>query len=186
MHRRTTVASVLVMAMLGTSLAEAGRAQEPPGATVASALTEGARVRLLWSTANARVSGVVVGVDGTVVTIAPDGGLPLKIPLRSVTKMDVSLGAKRNTLKGLAIGVLSGIAMGFAVSLDPETCNYPESTSFCSRGEAVGGFTLVFGGIGAAVGAMIWTERWAPISVGLRTSGEAKGRAAEVAVAVRF
>ena len=45
MHGRTTVEAVLVLAMLGTSLAETGRAQEPPGATVASALTEGARVR---------------------------------------------------------------------------------------------------------------------------------------------
>jgi hypothetical protein len=159
--------------------------QETPGETVASALTEGTRVRVLWTTVRTRVSGIVVAADETTITLAPDGGLPLKIPLRSMAEVEVSLGTKGNTLKGLAIGVLGGIASGFAVSVDPENCG-PESTSFCSRGEAVGAFAVVLGGIGAAVGWVIRTERWAPISVGFRTSGGAKGRATEVAMAIRF
>jgi hypothetical protein len=53
-----------------------GAGQETPGETVASALTEGTRVRVLWTTVRTRVSGIVVAADETTITLAPDGGLP--------------------------------------------------------------------------------------------------------------
>jgi hypothetical protein len=140
---------------------------------------------VLSTAVQARVRGVVVAVDETVLTLAPEGGPPLKVPLRSLTRMDVSLGQRRNTLQGLGIGVLSGIAMGLAFSVDPENCG-PDTTNFCSRGEAIAGGTLVLGALGTGIGALIKSERWAPISVGLQSPGVARGRAVGVAVAIRF
>lgn len=148
-------------------------------------LTVGTRVRVLSTTVHARIRGVVVAVDETVITLAPEGGLPLKLPLRSITEMDVSLGTKRNALWGLAIGVLSGIAFGLVLPVDPENCG-PETTNFCARSHAIAGGTLLPGPLGIGIGALIKSDRWAPISVGLRTSGAATGPAVEVAVAVRF
>jgi len=180
-----SLARVISVFVLVFSSATIAAGQEPPGATVASTVTVGTRVRVLSTTMEARVRGVVVAVDETVITLALEGGLPLKVPLRSITEMDVSLGTKRNTLKGLAIGGLSGIALGFAFPVDPENCG-PGSTNLCSRREGIVGGTFLFGALGTGIGALIKSQRWAPISVGLRPSGGAKRPAVEVAVAVRF
>jgi hypothetical protein len=161
-------------------------AQEPTGVSLASTLAVGTRVRVLSTTVQTRVPGVVVAVDETVLTLAPEGGLPLKIPVGSITGLDVSLGRKRNWLKGLGIGVLSGVALGLAPSVDPMDCG-PESLNFCSRGEAITGFTLLFGGLGTGIGALIKSDRWAPLTVGLRPSGVANRRpSVEVAATVQF
>ena len=174
----------VVAVLLGSATSVAG--QEPAVASVVSTLTPGTRVRVLTTIVQSRVRGVVVAVDDTVLTLAPEGGLPLKVSLLSITQMDVSLGQRRNTLKGLAIGVLSGIALGFAMPVDPETCYSQNTTSFCSRRDAIGGGTVLLGGLGTVIGALIKTDRWAPISVGLRSAATTRGRALEVALALRF
>ncbi len=182
MMRFLRVLSVVTLLFGSATL---GAAQEPPEASLASMLAVGTRVRVLSTAVQTRLRGVVVAVDETVLTLVPDGGLPLKIPLRSVTGMDVSLGQKSNWLKGLGIGVLSGVALGFAFPVDRQDCG-PEAPNFCSRGEAIAGSTIVFGALGAGIGAFIKSDRWAPISVGLQTQGAARGRAVAVAAAVQF
>ena len=48
--------------------------------------------------------------------------------------------------------------------MDSVACKYDDEY-FCSRGEAVAGGAIGFGLIGAGVGALVKTERWAPVAL---------------------
>jgi hypothetical protein len=87
------------------------------------------------------------------------------VPVTSLTRLEVSLSRKRHTLKGAIIGAAIGVGLGFAFKVDPQECNSAGSSTFCSRGEAVAGGTLVGVGIGALVGALVRTDRWTPIDL---------------------
>ncbi len=177
-----------VVVGLATLLAGAASAagQTPSAAVTLSTLAPGSRIRVTSTSVQARVRGLVVAVDDTVLTLAPEGGMPLKVPFASITDMDVSLGQRRNTLKGLGVGVLTGIAIGYAFPVDPERCYSKDSASFCSRGDAIGGSTLFFGGLGTIIGALIKTDRWAPLGVGLRSAATSRGRAPMGELVLRF
>jgi hypothetical protein len=179
--RNVRVALSLVPVLL-TGLAAA---QEPPPGSPASVLTVGSRIRVVSTAVSARLEGAVVAVDETQLTLAPDGGTPLKLPLQSVTRMEVSLGRKRNPLWGMLIGGLAFAALGAAAPVDPNDCG-ENSDNLCSRGEAIGGLALVGAGLGAGVGALIKTERWAPIAVGGPRVGRRGTRAIGIGVAIRF
>jgi hypothetical protein len=162
-------------------------AQELTRPSPASTVTAGTRVRVLSTTVLGRVRGVVTATDETDLTLIPEGGGPLKLPLGSITGMDVSLGRKRNWLKGLGIGVAAGAALGFAMPVDPDFCG-AWSDSFCSRGEAVAASAGAYGLIGAGIGALIKTDRWVPISLGVGRppKGASKGRAVQATATLQF
>jgi hypothetical protein len=162
-------------------------AQEPVELSLASTVAPGTRVRVV-STSVQAVSGVVMAADETAITLVREDGPPLKVPMRSIVGMDMSIGRKRQWLTGLAIGAVTGVAMGFAVPVEPEYCGYySNSNSYCSRGGAVAGSVLGLGLLGTGIGALIKTDRWAPIvSPGASTRGAARGRSVQAGVAVQF
>ena len=130
-----------------------------PGSNALSLLTVGSRVRVRPRTLRDKVSGKVVALDNNVLTLDGVGG-PLKVSVDSIEDLELSLGRKRHWLKGLVAGALAGAGLGFAYPVDPQDCHRASSENFCSRGEAVGGAAMVFGGIGAGIGALVRTERW--------------------------
>lgn len=178
-------APVLWTAVLTLGLSAAGLAQERPGRPSDIPLTVGSRVRLLTNTIRDQVHGVVVAVDGEALTVAPEAATPLKLSFDSITALDVRVGQKRNTLKGLGIGLLAGVALGLAMPVDANDCG-EESSNFCSRGEALGGATILFGGLGAGIGALVKSDRWAPVVLDVRRPASARGPAVGVALTVSF
>ncbi len=158
---------------------------QTPSTNPAAVLTPGTRVRVISTVVPRRVPGLLSEVTESMVTIIPDGSMPIRIPTGSITSIEVSLGRRRNVLQGVAIGVATGIALGFAFPVDADTCG-PDSANFCSRGEAIGGSIMVFGGLGTAIGAIVTSERWAPMSLGVRTTTAAGRPAAMMVLSVRF
>jgi hypothetical protein len=143
--------------------ATAAAAQEP-AASPNSPLAVGYRVRVHSTTAPGRIAGAIAAVDDEFLTVVPDGSFPAKIPRASITAIDASRGRKRNWLKGLGFGVALGVGVGFAFEVDSANCG-PETVYFCSRGEALGTSTFLFGAIGAVAGAFITSERWTTIDL---------------------
>ena len=150
-------------AILAFALAAPAVAQEPTTAPV-SLLTTGQRVRVRSATEPRTVIGGVSAVDVESLTLIPDGLPPLTIPARSITSVETTQGRKRSWRQGLLVGLAVGVGLGFAFPVDAANCG-PETPNFCSRGEALAGSTVLFTGVGAAVGGFIKNERWTPVDV---------------------
>ena len=146
-------------------------AQDAPPPALISALTAGTRVRVkatelsvsgrglvMKDESGMRRIGAVESTSVTELTLLDASGDRLRIPLVAITEVDVSAGKKRQFLGGLAIGAGIGLASGLLVPVDP-TCD-EHSQGFCSRGAAVGGLALGFGGMFGAIGAATKTDRW--------------------------
>jgi hypothetical protein len=90
-----------------------------------------------------------------------------------VTRLEIVAGKKRQWLPGLLLGAVLGVAMGFAVPVDPVACQVDANYS-CSRGDAVGllGGTLAVAGAG--IGALVHKDVWTP--VGIDALGPPPGR----------
>src|SRR5262245_10017520 len=155
--RRATLAIVVVLA-----LATVAAAQTPAPSSLASSLTIGQRVRVHSNAEPRFIIGGVSAVDDEFLTVVPDGWSPVKISARQIASVDASRGRKRNWLKGLVVGLAIGVGTGFAFDVDPADCG-PDTVYYCSRGEALAAGTIVFGAIGASIGAFITSERWTPI-----------------------
>ena len=173
---------VVVLGVVLCVWASGAFAQEPAQSQV-STLTVGSRVRVTSSLLQKPVPGVVEGLDDAVLTLRPDGGGVIKVSLASVSRVDVSLGRKRNVVQGLAVGGIAGFLLSFAMPVDPNACG-SDDPNFCSRGEAFVGVGLAMAGIGAAVGALIKRERWTRITIA--PSMPAGPGSARLALAVRF
>ena len=159
MNVRTATLAIAVVLALATVAA----AQTPAPSDLASSLTIGQRVRVHSNAEPRFIIGGVSAVDDEFLTVVPDGRSSVKISAREIASVDASRGRKRNWLKGLVVGLAIGVGVGFASEVDPADCG-PDTVYFCSRGEALAAGTIVFGGIGAGVGAFIKSERWTPIS----------------------
>src|SRR6266487_806378 len=101
--------------------------------------------------------------------------------------MDMSIGRKRRWREGLVIGALTGVAAGFTTHVDPTYCPALYSDNACSRGAAVASSMFGLGLLGTGIGALIKTERWAPIvGLGAPTRGTARGRSVQAGAAIQF
>jgi hypothetical protein len=153
-------------------------------------LAIGSRVRITSTALQGRPKGLVVALDESVVTLATDGGLPVKIPLASITALETSLGRKRNWLKGAAIGAVGGLIVGLAAPVDPNDllCGSSSySTNFCSRGEAVATSSLGGAVLGAGIGALIRSDRWSAVTLTVaRPQGRYGQSALRLVATVRF
>jgi hypothetical protein len=124
---------------------------------------------------------------------SPFGGGTMVIPRASVTSLQMAMGKHGHALWGMLIGAAAFAALGATVTVDPNDCG-PDSTAFCSRGEAIGGFALVGAGVGALIGVAVKHERWqnvsvevlAPRSRAMRSVPSGRGGAVAVHVALRF
>lgn len=176
----------LVLVLSATLLVpSAVAAQGQP--SLASALSIGSRVRFTSTSVQTPLKGTVVGLDDRSLTVAPEAGPPLTIPLPELARLDVGRGHKRHWLRGLGAGLLVGLALGLTFPVDPDDCD-ADSANFCSRGEALLGSTLVFGTVGVGVGGLVRSEQWAPVTLGMtpRPSSAGQPRGFRLAVQLRF
>jgi hypothetical protein len=113
----------------------------------------------------------------------------LAVPIASITRFDIVMEKKRNTLKGLIVGGLSGaLTEPFVSRVDSKDCS--ASSNYCSHAEAVGYGALGGGVVGALVGYLIKTDRWSPVALdALRRPGAPASRDGggfSFSIAVRF
>jgi hypothetical protein len=153
-----------------TSLAVAGRPDDTQS-VLPPEVQLGSRVRLRTSDVPAGVEGLVVALDDRVLTIAADKGVPVKVPVTSLTSLQVGSGKKRNALKGFIIGAAVGL-LGYALD---------------DQREESGGLWLGSPLLGAGIGALVKTDRWHDVPV--RSSTGRMGTSthpAAVTVTLRF
>ncbi len=167
------------------TLAAGAWAQEPGGTALSPVVGIGNRVRLESSAVRGHMQGLVVGLDDEVLTLAADNGVPIKVPARSITSLEVSLGRRRHALEGLGIGLAGGLLFGLVAPVDKWDCG-DRSPNFCSRGQAIGGSTFGFGLIGAGVGALIRTDRWGVVPLHAPGPQAQDGFSGGLAIAFRF
>jgi hypothetical protein len=174
---RPLSAAVVAVVMAGTALADESRPAN-------SVLSVGSRVRLRSTAFGGEVEGLVAAVDEQALTLAAGDRAALKVPLASILGAETSIGHRRHTLVGLGAGVLGGLLLGLAAQVDPNNCG-AFSNSFCSRGDALRGGAVGGGLIGAGIGALIKSDRWAPVQIGgTSATGERSGFG--VRIAFRF
>ncbi len=160
--------SLLAAALLGP-LATPALAQEPPPPPVLR-LPMGAQVRLRTVAAPGDwLRGTLVGADSEGVGLIPENAPPLsgselRLPRETISRLEIVTGRKRQWLVGLLVGAASGLALSFAVDVDPERCEFDDNY-YCSRGEAIAYGTASFGAIGAGVGALVKKDVWTPIAL---------------------
>jgi len=177
-------ALLLAAGLAGVFAAAAGAQDEPPTLE----LPVGVRVRIRTQSAPGDwIRGVLAGADSRSVALVPEGAPPigpnqLRLPRESVTRLEIVTGTERHWLRGLVIGAALGVAMGFAIDVDPERCEFDDNYA-CSRGEAValvGGTSAV---IGASIGALFKKDVWTP--VGLDALGPPPARVGRVGLGLR-
>jgi len=149
-------------------LGGAGAAAQDP----APPLPDGARVRVV-TTGREGAEGILLRADEHRITLAVAArdrySWPSEVTLQvdPTTRVQLHQGEKRHALLGAVVGSASFALLGATFTVDPGTCNNADSTTFCSRGQAVGASALVGAGIGALVGHFVKTERWsAPVRLG--------------------
>jgi hypothetical protein len=109
------------------------------------------------------VIGTVVDVALNTLIVLSERDEVLAYHSHDLRKIEVSQGEKRKTLLGLGVGFGVGLAAGFVI------CNADKDANTCgSEADLLGDMTAAAvlltaamgAGIGAAVGALIKTERW--------------------------
>jgi hypothetical protein len=103
------------------------------------------------------VTGGVTKLSYDTLVILPEGnGSALTFYRSDLRKIEVSQGKKKSyTLIGLASGVAVGVGVGLAACSGGNCNGDYDGTAAVTALSAV-----VFGGLGAGVGALIKTERW--------------------------
>ena len=161
MRRSHMAACLAVTGMLAVPLSV--RAQEQ-ARTLSSVVMVGSRVRLHSSAMPGQIRGLVAALDQNTVTVATDGGVPVKVPLASLISLDASLGRHRKTLKGLAIGTGLGLALGAIWTVDPDDCG-DYSENYCTRGDALATNAAGGAAMGAIIGFFIKRDRWSSVTL---------------------
>jgi hypothetical protein len=180
--KKRALVIVLPLSLMGAALF----ADDQPQA--GSPLKPGDRIRVWASTIPTGAVGEVVNAEPDVLRIRlPDRPEPIDVPVTAVTRLQRSLGTRRNTGKGALIGGLVGAAAGaafVAVASGSEGCE-----------GSCGGWALIFGALGGGAGAIVGTgvgalqktDRWETMPagrVGVRVVPVRQG--AGVALSVRF
>ncbi|MFN2636098.1 MAG: hypothetical protein ABR585_03645 [Gemmatimonadaceae bacterium] len=135
-------------------------------------LTEGTRARLVSSSLQKdhQIVKIISADNDTVVFRSDAYPVTRSLALSEIERIDVSSGLHRQTTRGLAIGLMSGVIGGAIIG----AATYTPCEGWCflepsSRGAsaALGGGVLgVLGGVtGALIGAFHQTESWKPLTV---------------------
>ena len=191
-HRATIALAFLAIIMpAGTSLL----AQS----TAPVAVGERVRITTPSQRGGYRYVGSVVGVQGDSVLLQTrDLAAPRSVAIGDITALDVSLGERGNTRRGLLYGSVIGAGLGAALAA--ATYKKPEcagATWFCGdaapnrTGDAVAGGIL--GALTGVVVGGLWgathpSERWVRRSLGggTRVGVASMGRGTAVTVSARF
>ncbi|HET9002397.1 MAG TPA: hypothetical protein VFN39_00225 [Gemmatimonadaceae bacterium] len=191
--RRATIALALLALTISTSASL--RAQATAPASV------GERVRITTPTQRGgyRYVGSVVGVQGDSLLLqTKEMAGPRSVAIGDITALDVSLGKRGNTRRGLLYGSVIGAGLGAALAA--ATYQKPDcagATWFCGdatpnrTGDAVAGGIL--GALTGVVVGGLWgathpSERWVRRSLGsaARVGVAPSGRGFGVRLATRF
>jgi len=146
--------------------AVAQAASEPP----VIQLPVGARVRLRVAASPERwVNGSLTDADSGSLALLPEGAPPfagreLRLRRESVSQLEIATRRKRQWLAGLVVGAAVGVALGFAVDVDPVQCEF-DSDYACSRGEAIALVGVGTAALGAGVGALVKKDVWMPVAL---------------------
>ena len=177
LHRRVggLVGGFLLLAALATA------DETPP-------LEAGARVRVVVSSGQGRLTGGLLAVDNERLTLQIENEkTPRVLPRAEVTALAVSAGRRsrgRGALLGAGVGVVVGAVIGFAGGDDP---NVDEGGLTASENAVEG--AGIFGAIGALIGLAIPPgERWKEVPLDrVRVSLlPVRGRGVRVSVVVPF
>jgi hypothetical protein len=140
-----------------------------------------------------RIEGWLVGSDEKSLMLALPSAHPLappvrlKVPLRSVGRVELWTGRKHHLWIGALIGAVLIGATGFGEPIHPESCQMPGSSEFCSRGEAVAISALAGAFLGGTVGFLVKQDQWSPVvPEALVGPPRRESRGLAVGVTVRF
>ncbi len=156
---------VLTLVLVGSlAVGPVAYAQQPPPASPLSAY-KGREARVASTlSGGATARGILLDLDATSVTVLFPEGREQKIPIESITHMELALGKKRHVWQGALVGAIAiGLGGGLTEDINPQTCSAENNP--CSRGEAVAIDAAAGALIGALVGALIKTTRWSPVAV---------------------
>ncbi len=180
MIRRPSLSSFVVAAVF-TGIASQTAAQTPAN------LASGSRVRLVATGVSSRpLIGTILKGDATTIEIQKIGQKgPIVVRRDAITKLEVCLG-RRSRGRGAGIGALLGFGIGVIPAFVPESEEPCGSNEFFCRTTPSGqrvqativthrAVGMVFGAIGAGVGALIGAalppgEKWRAVPTGLRVS----------------
>jgi hypothetical protein len=192
---------VLCHALLGVVLVqspEPGKATEgesPPARREAAA--GGVRVRVTTARgrkAEGSIRGTLVALNDDLMTVLIDegrGSAPLQIPIRTVSKVEVSRGRKGHALVGAIAGLLGGAAVGVAFAPAGGSAGCTVDRPYCGESLTPGAALAAAAvglPLGALVGHLIRTEQWSPVDVHALeiTVHPVSGATLGAAVTIRF
>jgi hypothetical protein len=180
----TRTSAFAIFILLTATAATAGAQEVGETSSLPSVIDVGSRVRVRSSMLGGQARGVVVAKDENMLTLSTEGG-PLKIPVRSVTSLDTSLGRKRRIWEGLAMGLVVGALVGLGDKVNPDYCD-TLSEYYCSRSEAIAVDAAAMGLLGAGVGTLIKSDRWSAVNLRAGPVVAARARGAGAAITLRF
>jgi len=137
-----------------------------------TALQAGDRVRFRASTMPTAAVGEVIDAEPDVLRIwIPDEADSIAVPRSAITRLERSVGMRRNTVKGAGVGALVGAVSGVMFILieagtpcDDELCR-GLATFFGAAGAGAGAI------VGAGIGAAQKREHWEAIPIGRAAVG---------------
>jgi hypothetical protein len=134
-----------------------------------SEVAPGARVRLRAPGVVAgRYSGTVLSRTADTLVVARTGGAPVRVPVSSLTSVEVSRGESR--LMGAGKGALWGGAIGLGIGFLAAAAGEEDDFDGDSDGEVVIGSALGGAIWGVIIGAIVGSERWDRYDLPTRTS----------------
>ncbi len=126
----------------------------PPGV-----FAPGARIRYSTGDVPALLRTVrLVGLEGDTIVVQREATVGVqRLPLSSLTTLEVSTGRHGHVIKGLIIGTLIGAAGTCPAAAVDKTLTQEEQGAFCVVG------TSMTASMGAGVGALVRHEGWRPV-----------------------
>lgn len=140
-----------------------GEARPEQGVKADSPIVVGSKVRLVApAVVKGRVQGIVTEMDETSLVVRSDARGFVRVGREAITRLEVSTGRHRKTLKGMVIGAgVGAVLFQTAVSDD---CNGAVSPCTTSHAAAAGIGLLVGAVWGAGIGTLFKGDRWSPVS----------------------
>jgi hypothetical protein len=173
-----------VAAILASTLVLPVEARTQGPAAGLSPVVVGSRVRIVAPTTVKRIEGIVAAMDDASLLVSTDDHVPVRVQRQAITRLEVSTGRHRRTLKGLIIGVGIGAGLG-AVTPRDFGClgSCPDQ-----KLEVVGGLMLVGAFYGAGIGALIKRDRWREVPLDRLRVGltQTRGRGVGLSLSVQF
>lgn len=181
-----------VLLMVALLAAPEARSEEPAG--LVGSIAVGSKVRLLAPTAmQGTIEGTVMATDAESLLVGVDGRGPARVSRNAITHFEIAFGRRRNTRTGLIIGAVAGaLAVGVIAAIPKdEACppGEPTTQSCLDDRSALLAFGLpAFAAEGAAIGALIKSDRWLPVPLENVRIGLAptRGHGVGLSLALRF